>query len=215
MTSRIVVGLALLGIACNGTTGGGSSSDSGTSTSGGETAASGSTGPTTGVGETATSASTGPTTDDDETTGSGSTGSTTGDGGMGGLRECGFMRDCLLSEHFFKTEPGMPSECAAEFVRSGEPALLVVAPYYVPFCRDWSRIMVLAGDGSVVVQTATADAGSECKAPPTVFEAGPQERCELDLPPDFDTLTEWFPAVKNCVEGEWYDCESLAALLGE
>ncbi|MBZ5713310.1 hypothetical protein [Nannocystis pusilla] len=197
MRSRIVVRLALLGIACNGTTGGGSSSDSGTSTSGSGTAASGTT---TGDGETATSATTAPT---------------TGEARLADLRECGFTRDCLLSEEFFKTEPGWPSECAAEFVRSGEPALFVVAPYGVPYCHDWIRIMVLPGDGSVVMQTATADAGPECQAPPTEYEVGPQERCELDLPPDFDALTEWFPAVKNCVEGEWYDCESLAVLLGE
>lgn len=200
--ARIVATLVLLAFACNEGKGGGSGSDSGTSTGADETPTSGdstsSTGPTTSGGETLTSGST-----------------SDGEAGDRGLLGCGIERDCLLSEHFFMTEPGWPSECAAEAVRAGEPALFMVAPYYLPYCEDWIRLVVLAGDGTVVVQTITADAGVECEARPTVYEAGPQQRCELDLPQDFEALTEWFPVVKNCVEGEWYDCESLHALLDE
>ena len=128
------------------------------------------------------------------------------------LFQCGLERDCLLSEHFNMVEPGMPSECAAQLIRSDKPGLMIVAPYRLPFCDDWSRLLLLRGDGTVIVQVSTAHE-EDCEDHPDTFVAGPQQSCSLDLPDGFDQLDAWFPNVKDCVEGEFLTCTEAIELL--
>jgi hypothetical protein len=129
------------------------------------------------------------------------------------LFRCGFKWECQLSAHFFDQET-IPSECAVELVRAGDPAGMLVIPYFVPFCSDWRHLILLRGDGTAVVQIASATA-LECDDHPNVLFSEPQLLCELDLPPDFAELDAWFPVFKNCAEGEYLTCDDARALLGE
>lgn len=129
------------------------------------------------------------------------------------LFRCGFKWECHLSQHFFYQD-SIPSECAVELVRAGDPAGMLVIPYFVPFCSDWRHLVLLRGDGTAVVQLASATA-LECDDHPNVLFSEPQLLCELDLPSDFAELDAWFPEFKNCVEGEYLTCDDARALLGE
>ena len=112
------------------------------------------------------------------------------------------------------TEPGIPSNCAAQLIRSEKPGVILVTPYFVPFCEDWVRLLILRGDGTVLVQSGTAYEEA-CVEHPDISVAGPQQSCELDLPGDFAGLEGWFPVVKNCVDGEPLTCAGVLELLGE
>lgn len=126
------------------------------------------------------------------------------------LFQCGLERDCPLSQHYYMNQPGMPSHCAAQLVRSAMPGVMLVYPHYVPWCSDWMHLLILRGDGTVLVQFGTASEEA-CD----ILVPGPQQSCELDLPDDFAELEEWFPVVKNCVDADPLTCAGVLELLGE